>query len=686
MRILQHSSHSVLFVFALLLPSNYAILVAKGADPTDLVQGVTEIVSPGSPGPIHPTSSAWWNIVGGDDDVKYPSLFVAAREYGAGRIVVDGHEGVVTHPQDLDNTAFLLNIFHWLDSAGNGQLRFTTGHNEYAVGNRLNALVSVLGDDGMSLTALSSPITADHLQSVSVLFIGNAWSSFTSDEIEVVRAWVEAGGGLYMTGLGWSWEVYHEDQSMEDYPMMQMSLPYEVRWLRGSIVDPTNQYQGSTVFSVFYPNIHLTTIEESFSLLHANHAQYGSTIGLRLSFDETLRLNFVRAHQTLSIPAYEFPMDHPERQEVFDGYLTLFEQYPDFYARGFSFPEWAYPTATWTRERAWRSWRDALELTIERRGIISDAGLVDGARRDLFMAFDLLLLDNDRLGSHEIIKIQDTLTLVPRQLFDLRYISVVDYLGTPPLEVGLSGLRYGVNVFGIDIGDYTENPFPPDVDEYDADVFFSVLAHEVNHVVDAMTINNSPILSGRKQSLIADAGNDSLNYLRSMIPDEFFAQNPQEFFASISNQWLNNSERTLALGLVRFDNGRLDPINQALFFADVYSGEGDTTYFYTTDAEANITRRSVAVERDGFGWITALVDGMIRYEFQVDSAGNVIGYAIINLCPPDLNDDGRLDFFDLQVFLNWYASGDLQADFISDGILDFFDVQQYLNLYSAGCP
>jgi hypothetical protein len=55
-------------------------------------------------------------------------------------------------------------------------------------------------------------------------------------------------------------------------------------------------------------------------------------------------------------------------------------------------------------------------------------------------------------------------------------------------------------------------------------------------------------------------------------------------------------------------------------------------------------------------------------------------------CPPDLNDDGLLDFFDLQVFLNWYASGDLRADLTADGVLDFFDVQEYLNLYSAGCP
>ena len=55
-------------------------------------------------------------------------------------------------------------------------------------------------------------------------------------------------------------------------------------------------------------------------------------------------------------------------------------------------------------------------------------------------------------------------------------------------------------------------------------------------------------------------------------------------------------------------------------------------------------------------------------------------------CTADLNNDGLLDFFDVQSFLNYYSGGDLRADFIPDGVLDFFDVQEYLNQYSAGCP
>lgn len=55
-------------------------------------------------------------------------------------------------------------------------------------------------------------------------------------------------------------------------------------------------------------------------------------------------------------------------------------------------------------------------------------------------------------------------------------------------------------------------------------------------------------------------------------------------------------------------------------------------------------------------------------------------------CPADLNDDTLLDFFDLQVFLNAYASGDGLADWNDDGNLDFFDLLGFLGSFADGCP
>ncbi len=54
-------------------------------------------------------------------------------------------------------------------------------------------------------------------------------------------------------------------------------------------------------------------------------------------------------------------------------------------------------------------------------------------------------------------------------------------------------------------------------------------------------------------------------------------------------------------------------------------------------------------------------------------------------CPVDLDGDGLVDFFDMQIFLNWYSSGDLRADFVADCVIDFFDLQLFLQMYSDGC-
>ena len=57
------------------------------------------------------------------------------------------------------------------------------------------------------------------------------------------------------------------------------------------------------------------------------------------------------------------------------------------------------------------------------------------------------------------------------------------------------------------------------------------------------------------------------------------------------------------------------------------------------------------------------------------------------LCSPDLNCDGLINFFDLQLFLNAFNDGDATiADWNNDGVINFFDVQLYLNDFNTGCP
>ena len=257
---------------------------------------------------------------------------------------------------------------------------------------------------------------------------------------------------------------------------------------------------------------------------------------------------------------------------------------------------------------------------------LSDAVQLSGLSRDLFLQFGLTLLDNCRLATNQLSYIYTLMSLIPPRLHHLQSISVADFLGTPPLSISLNGASYAVNTFGSRItGGPIENQFPADVSPGYTKIFCGATAHEVNHVVDACTVgwSSSSLLANRRSQLIRDAGSDNLNYLRSGGGDGFFVGAPQEFFASIANQWFTDAEKVFELARVRFQAGRTNPINQALFFAEVYSGGGQTTYFYSTDLDGNLSRREIPLRRDLQGRITGLQSSNVLFSFTLNERDNV---------------------------------------------------------------
>lgn len=57
----------------------------------------------------------------------------------------------------------------------------------------------------------------------------------------------------------------------------------------------------------------------------------------------------------------------------------------------------------------------------------------------------------------------------------------------------------------------------------------------------------------------------------------------------------------------------------------------------------------------------------------------------VELCVPDLDHDGHVDFPDFLVFLTAYDEGSELADFTGDGMIDFADYLLFLELYNEGC-
>lgn len=72
-------------------------------------------------------------------------------------------------------------------------------------------------------------------------------------------------------------------------------------------------------------------------------------------------------------------------------------------------------------------------------------------------------------------------------------------------------------------------------------------------------------------------------------------------------------------------------------------------------------------------------------EFNInyfEFAGTDVGCNQADLATPF----GTLDFFDVQAFLEGFASHAPEADLTGDGAFDFFDVQVFLSVFADGCP
>ena len=63
----------------------------------------------------------------------------------------------------------------------------------------------------------------------------------------------------------------------------------------------------------------------------------------------------------------------------------------------------------------------------------------------------------------------------------------------------------------------------------------------------------------------------------------------------------------------------------------------------------------------------------------------VSGAARLNVCRPEFNCDGFLDFFDYDDFVSAFEAGEPRADYNGDGFLDFFDYGWYVEDFELGC-
>jgi len=129
-------------------------------------------------------------------------------------------------------------------------------HSERLTSGNMQKLIQNLEKEGYDVVSLDQAINSSVLEDCGVLIIGTAWSSFTPDEIKEIERFVKKGGGLLLTGVGWSWVAHHPERSIEDFPMNRIAQRFGAFFNPDTISDPTDFIENPS-----NPKFHLPFIE-----------------------------------------------------------------------------------------------------------------------------------------------------------------------------------------------------------------------------------------------------------------------------------------------------------------------------------------------------------------------------------------------------------------------------------------
>ena len=392
--------------------------------------------------------------------------------------------------------------------------------------------------------------------------------------------------------------------------------------------DELREYLSYPVFQWFDEairlNLQLGLIEPLEHQIQRSMAAHADELPGTLAADAALRQTLFNDHRFLNAYFHDGVIDAAARQGLADFYAAHVNAYPLWLKDSLTLAPATWPYVAALRAQVAMNVADALPLTEARKQVIADVlGLTD-VHAAVWRDDTLLVMDNHGLDGPQIDVLQRYWRSLPAGLHDLRYVTVNDQLGNTGDQYQPLTNRYGVDIAGLPIGRAAENDFPADVPPVFVDQFAIRLAHEVNHYVDAALGRSRPDLAQRRDGLIAHAGPDCHHYLRSNFANGYFVGTPGEFYASIANLWFADTQHALDLALAQWRAGHDDPISQFLFFAEVYSQGGNTVPFYRLDAQGQLARIDVPVERDDSRGLITAIRAAQPYRFVLDDTGDVV--------------------------------------------------------------
>ena len=193
----------------------------QNAERAKILQGISSVPKPGSPGPVAIWGTLAFPVLAAKDGGDAELAVMAAAGYQKGRAVIYGHTGFISGGGTFG--ALLVNAVKW---AGNKE--------KPRVGVLGGQVGSYLDSQGFRVDQLSTPLTKGALNGCEVLVVASAPNIKTDEEAALIMDFIKNGGGLVTSMTGWAYDQTSGGKELHTNPLNKAIMPIGIAFTDAS--------------------------------------------------------------------------------------------------------------------------------------------------------------------------------------------------------------------------------------------------------------------------------------------------------------------------------------------------------------------------------------------------------------------------------------------------------------------